>query len=82
MDDGTLRSTRLKKWTVGLGRRERDRIRALETVALNEPVVPRDYTDEIAAERGVTLMQERGGVYRLFRNSVWTLTDACRISWE
>ncbi|OJT06384.1 hypothetical protein TRAPUB_2758 [Trametes pubescens] len=60
MDEGTLRSARLKKWTVGLGRRERDRIRALETVALNEPVVPKDYTDEIAAERGVTLMQERG----------------------
>ncbi|KAI0352365.1 hypothetical protein OH77DRAFT_1409403 [Trametes cingulata] len=59
-DDGTLRSTRLKKWTVGLGRRERERIRALEAVALTEPLVPKPYTDEIAAERGVVLLRERG----------------------
>ncbi|KAH9846033.1 transcriptional regulator of RNA polII, SAGA, subunit-domain-containing protein [Lenzites betulinus] len=60
IDDGTLRSARLKKWTLGLGKRERERIRALETVARNEPVVPKGYTDEIAAERGVVLIQERG----------------------
>ncbi|KAI0641949.1 transcriptional regulator of RNA polII, SAGA, subunit-domain-containing protein [Trametes meyenii] len=59
-DDGTLRSNRLKKWAIGLGRRERDRIRALEVAATNEPIVPRPYTDEIAAERGVILLQERG----------------------
>lgn len=82
VDEGTLRSTRLKKWTVGLGRRERDRIRALETVALNEPVVPRDYTDEIAAERGVTLMQERGGTYCLRFDTVRILTTVRRISRE
>ncbi|RPD64413.1 hypothetical protein L226DRAFT_533693 [Lentinus tigrinus ALCF2SS1-7] len=56
----TLRSERLKKWTVGLGRHERDRIRALEAVASNEPPQPRPYTDEIAAERGVQLLLERG----------------------
>ncbi|KAI0629279.1 transcriptional regulator of RNA polII, SAGA, subunit-domain-containing protein [Trametes polyzona] len=60
VDDGTLRSARLKKWTVGLGKRERERIRALEAVARNEPVVPREFTDEIAAERGVVLIPERG----------------------
>ncbi|KAI0741934.1 transcriptional regulator of RNA polII, SAGA, subunit-domain-containing protein [Daedaleopsis nitida] len=56
----TLRSERLKKWTVGLGRRERDRIRALEAVAINEAPHPNAYTDEIAAERGVQLLLERG----------------------
>ena len=61
-DDGTLRSDRLKKWTVGLGRRERERIRTLGTAAMNEPVVPKPYTDEIAAERGVVLLEERGGM--------------------
>ncbi|EJF64257.1 transcriptional regulator of RNA polII, SAGA, subunit-domain-containing protein [Dichomitus squalens] len=60
MEMTSLRSERLKKWTVGLGRRERDRIRTLETVALNEAHVPKPYTDEIAAERGVQLLPERG----------------------
>ena len=59
----TLRSEKLKQWTVGLGRRERDRIRALEALAANEPRVPKAYTDEIAAERGVQLLLERGGEY-------------------
>lgn len=57
----TLRSERLKKWTVGIGRRERDRIRALEAVATNETPHPKAYTDEIVAERGVQLLSERGG---------------------
>ncbi|TFK94187.1 hypothetical protein K466DRAFT_536690 [Polyporus arcularius HHB13444] len=60
LDMPTLRSERLKKWTVGLGRHERDRIRALEAVAINEEPQPRPYTDEIAAERGVQLLLERG----------------------
>ncbi|KAI0766940.1 transcriptional regulator of RNA polII, SAGA, subunit-domain-containing protein [Trametes elegans] len=59
-DDGTLRSERLKKWALGIGKRERDRIRTLEAAAVNEPVVPKPYTDEIAAERGVVLLPERG----------------------
>lgn len=57
----TLRSERLKKWAVGLGPRERDRIRALETVAASESPQAKPYTDEIAAERGVQLLLERGG---------------------
>ena len=61
MEQTTLRSERLKKWTVGLGKRERDRVRALEQVALNEAQYPRPYTDEIAAERGVQLLPERTG---------------------
>ena len=67
MEMTSLRSERLKKWTVGLGRRERYRIRTLETVALNEPHLPKPYTDEIAAERGVQLLPERGGKSSVFR---------------
>lgn len=60
--DGTLRSNRLKRWTVSLGRRERDRIRSLplQSSALEHPR-PRKDTDEIARDRGVVLLLERGG---------------------
>ena len=51
---------------VGLGKRERDRIRALHTLGLNEASGPKAYTDEIAAERGVQLLMERGGGFSLF----------------
>lgn len=57
--DGSLRSTRLKRWTVSLGRRERDRIRGLQVNGVEHPR-PQKYTDEIAADRGVTLLPERG----------------------
>ncbi|KAJ3486810.1 hypothetical protein NLI96_g3983 [Meripilus lineatus] len=60
LDDVTLRSTRLKRWTVGLGRRERERVKGLETVALSTERKPRKDRDEIAAERGVQSLQERG----------------------
>ncbi|OCH93654.1 hypothetical protein OBBRIDRAFT_276982 [Obba rivulosa] len=59
-DAPTLRSSRLKRWTVGLGRRERDRVRGLETYAATVPRKPQPFSDEIAAERGVQLMPERG----------------------
>ncbi|KAF8074822.1 transcriptional regulator of RNA polII, SAGA, subunit-domain-containing protein, partial [Lyophyllum atratum] len=53
----TLRSTRLKQWTLGTGKRERERLRALETI---EPPSTRPPTDEISNERGVMLLSERG----------------------
>lgn len=56
----TLRSSRLKKWTIGLGRRERERLRGLEAVALSSEHRPRKEKDEIAKERGVMLLPERG----------------------
>ncbi|ESK96417.1 hypothetical protein Moror_6925 [Moniliophthora roreri MCA 2997] len=57
-EDLGLRSTRLKRWTVSLGKPERERIRSLTTS--NPPVdPPRKDTDEIARERGVVLLQER-----------------------
>ena len=63
----TLRSSRLKRWAVGIGRRERDRIRNLKPVALSSKRVPRPEVDEIANERGVRLLSERGG--KCFVNS-------------
>jgi hypothetical protein len=57
----TLRSSRLKRWAVGIGRRERDRIRNLKPVALSTMRPPRPEVDEIADERGVRLLSERGG---------------------
>lgn len=57
--NNTLRSVRLKRWTLGVGKRERDRIRTLELVS--EPPSWRPPTDEIASERGVVLLPERGG---------------------
>jgi len=59
-DITTLRSARLKRWTVGLGKRERERLRGLEATALSTERRPRRERDEIAAERGVVLLEERG----------------------
>ncbi|KDQ61563.1 hypothetical protein JAAARDRAFT_150350 [Jaapia argillacea MUCL 33604] len=58
--DDTLRSSRLKRWALGVGRRERDRVRGLETLALSSENKPRKERDEIARERGVILLPERG----------------------
>ncbi|PCH44243.1 hypothetical protein WOLCODRAFT_76347 [Wolfiporia cocos MD-104 SS10] len=58
-DPSTLRSSRLKRWTVGLGRRERERIRQLETIAKPLELQPLPFRDEISAERGVQLLPER-----------------------
>lgn len=60
-DTTTLRSDRLKRWTVGLGRRERERVRQLAHLAVPLESRPHHYKDEIAAERGVQLIPERGG---------------------
>ncbi|KAK0202927.1 transcriptional regulator of RNA polII, SAGA, subunit-domain-containing protein [Desarmillaria ectypa] len=57
-DDGSIRSGRLKRWTVSVGKHERDRIATLES--LPPPTGPLLDTDEIARERGVVLLPERG----------------------
>lgn len=59
---GSLRSARLKRWTVSLGRRERERIRSLPFGGVDS-VGPRKHVDEIAADRGVVLLSERGGTF-------------------
>ncbi|KAH9945724.1 transcriptional regulator of RNA polII, SAGA, subunit-domain-containing protein [Amylocystis lapponica] len=51
-------SHRLKRWTVGMGPRERERVRALPQYASLEEHPSPD--DEISAERGVQLLRERG----------------------
>ncbi|KAF9525968.1 transcriptional regulator of RNA polII, SAGA, subunit-domain-containing protein [Crepidotus variabilis] len=57
----TIRSGRLKKWALSVGRKERERIRALQTAPTTiEPMRPRREIDEIACERGVELLPERG----------------------
>jgi hypothetical protein len=59
--DETLRSAKLKRWTVSVGKRERERIRMLQNLPPPvEPPRPRKDTDEIARERGVVLLPERG----------------------
>ncbi|KAK7466488.1 hypothetical protein VKT23_005210 [Stygiomarasmius scandens] len=60
-EDLTLRSSRLKRWTVSLGKHERERIRTLQDAPPPvEPPRPRVETDEIMRERGVLLLRERG----------------------
>ena len=57
----SLRSSRLKRWSIGVGRRERERIRNIQPLALSIERKPRPDSDEIARERGVQLLPERGG---------------------
>lgn len=61
-DSESLRSERLKKWTIGMGKRERELFRTLPSTSRAEPE-PRNppYRNEIASERGVVLLQERNG---------------------
>lgn len=73
-DPGTLRSTRLKRWTLGVGRRERERVKSLKAYALAMEHGHGINKDEIAAERGVQLLPERGGTYLLRPSSMlWHL---------
>lgn len=44
-----------------MGKRERDRLRSLDAVALSSERRPRKDLDEVAADRGVVLLPERGG---------------------
>ena len=62
-DTATLRSSRLKQWTIGMGRKEREKFRHLGSAALTSERRPLRDRDEIAAERGVVLLPERGGEY-------------------
>jgi hypothetical protein len=68
-DDGLLRSKRLKRWAVGLGKAERDKIKSVnqaakdvkDTVdASSKPVKGRD---EVMGERGVKMINEGKGIF-------------------
>ncbi|THU99069.1 hypothetical protein K435DRAFT_795225 [Dendrothele bispora CBS 962.96] len=61
-EDMTLHSSRLKHWTVSLGKHEPERIRALpEVPPPNDPI----NTDEIARQRGIVLLRENAGSARI-----------------
>lgn len=76
----TLRSSRLKRWAVGIGRRERDRIRNLKPVPLTSKRVPRPEVDEIANERGVKLLTERGGECFVNTPQTWSLISSTELA--
>ncbi|KZP16626.1 hypothetical protein FIBSPDRAFT_748463 [Athelia psychrophila] len=57
-EDGLLRSARLKRWAVAVGKRERERLKGLPSAG--ELPRARPDMDEIARERGLILLSERG----------------------
>lgn len=59
----SLRSSRLKQWTIGMGRKEREKFRHLGSMATRSERRPQPGRDEIASERGIELLPERGGKY-------------------
>lgn len=78
-DMDSLRSSRLKRWAVGMGRKERERVQSLATVNDgtestdgSERRRPRKELDEIARERGVMLVPEGRGIpcHFLFLNNI------------
>ncbi|EKM81885.1 hypothetical protein AGABI1DRAFT_54991 [Agaricus bisporus var. burnettii JB137-S8] len=56
-DARSFRSSRVKRWALTVGRKERDRLR--NVVPFQDPQ-PKPDSDEIARERGVVLLPERG----------------------
>ena len=62
-EDRSIRSTRLKRWALTMGRKERERLKTLQNLPpVMDPPRPRRDMDEIACERGVELLAERGGL--------------------
>ncbi|KAJ7090342.1 transcriptional regulator of RNA polII, SAGA, subunit-domain-containing protein [Mycena belliarum] len=53
-----LRSTRLKHWALSVGKRERERLKSFQATPLDTR--PLRSGDELSAERGVSLLPERG----------------------
>ncbi|KIM44987.1 hypothetical protein M413DRAFT_442948 [Hebeloma cylindrosporum] len=58
-DARSIRSARLKRWTLSMGKRERERLNTLPAITTT-PVSSRKDTDEIASERGIAYLPERG----------------------
>ena len=62
-EDRSIRSARLKRWALTMGRKERERLKTLQNLPpVLDPPRPRRDMDEIACERGVELLSERGGL--------------------
>jgi hypothetical protein len=58
-DARSFRSSRVKRWALAVGRKERDRLH--NVVPFQDPQ-PNGDSDEIARERGIVLLPERGGM--------------------
>ena len=71
-DSRSIRSTRIKRWTLSMGRRERERLKSLHVTCAPaaEHLRLRTNTDEISSERGVELLNERGGMPFIYLSSV------------
>lgn len=64
-----------------MGKRERDRLRSLDAVALSMERKPRKDHDEVFADRGVVLLPERGGMSTLYNILGFDLQRYYRTSW-
>lgn len=60
-----IRSSRSKRWALTMGKRERQRLKALQNAPSALEPRPRKDIDEIACERGVELLPERGGAFTI-----------------
>lgn len=58
-DARSIRAARLKRWALSMGKRERERLNTLPAATI-PPVTSKKDTDEIASERGVAYLPERG----------------------
>lgn len=79
-DQNTLRSARLKKWTLSIGRKERERVKVYDEGGPNIPRPLRGFQDEIAQERGVMLISERNGRTRSHSMSDYALNTEVQSS--
>ncbi|KAL9713712.1 hypothetical protein Ac2012v2_003323 [Leucoagaricus gongylophorus] len=60
-DTRTFKSMRMKRWALAIGRKERERVRNINSsVSQQDEARPGKERDEIAQERGVVLLSERG----------------------
>lgn len=70
--DRTIRSARMKRWALTLGRKERERLKTMQNLPSGvDPPRPRKDMDEIACERGVELLTERGGLVFSVSFYIW-----------
>lgn len=66
----TFNSMRIKRWALSIGHKERDRVRNINSaVSQQDAARPRKERDEIARERGVVCLSERGGVSPVLNQS-------------
>lgn len=70
-DTRTFKSMRMKRWALAIGRKERERVRNINSsVSQQDEARSGKERDEIAQERGVVLLSERGGAFAVFVLSV------------